>query len=125
MGNDDAIDEEKLILCCALCCANVSILPSCGCFGCSGKAGICCLNLECCFKPGAPCLTPFCCLGCKCETDGCSVLNSQCHALFLVCTCAIPCNEEVPLALSIAGLTIYPQCGFCIKQKALKEDMQR
>ena len=37
MGNDDAIDEDNLILCCALCCANVSILPTLGCLGCSGK----------------------------------------------------------------------------------------
>jgi hypothetical protein len=36
-GGDDAIDEDKLILCCALCCINCSILPSCDCFGCSGK----------------------------------------------------------------------------------------
>jgi hypothetical protein len=34
---EDAVNEEELILCCALCCINCSILPSCGCFGCSGK----------------------------------------------------------------------------------------
>ena len=34
---NDAVDESKLILCCALCCANVSIYPTCDCFGCSGK----------------------------------------------------------------------------------------
>jgi hypothetical protein len=37
MGNNDAVDESKLILCCALCCANISFLPSCGALGCSGK----------------------------------------------------------------------------------------
>jgi hypothetical protein len=37
MGNNDAVDERKLILCCALCCANISLLPSCGALGCSGK----------------------------------------------------------------------------------------
>jgi hypothetical protein len=37
MSNNDAVDERKLILCCALCCANISFLPSCGALGCSGK----------------------------------------------------------------------------------------
>jgi hypothetical protein len=36
-NNDDAVDERKLILCCALCCANVSFYPSCDAIGCSGK----------------------------------------------------------------------------------------
>ncbi|EEC45675.1 predicted protein [Phaeodactylum tricornutum CCAP 1055/1] len=125
MRNGDAIAEDDLILCCALCCANLSILSGCECLGCSGKAGICCFNLECCFKPGAPCLTPLCCLGIKCENDGHSLLNAQCHALMLVFSCAVPCNEEVPVAVSIAGLTLYPKCGFCIKQRALKTPMVR
>jgi hypothetical protein len=29
------------------------------------------------------------------------------------------------MAISVAGLTIFPKCGFCIKQKALKEEMSR
>lgn len=33
----DAIDEENLILCCALCCCNLSVYNDCDCFGCSGK----------------------------------------------------------------------------------------
>lgn len=38
MGRDyDAVDESKLILCCALCCANVSFYPAFDCLGCSGK----------------------------------------------------------------------------------------
>ena len=47
---DDAIDEEKLVLCCALCCANLSTYPSADCLGCSGKVGMCCLNAEFCCK---------------------------------------------------------------------------
>jgi hypothetical protein len=70
-------------------------------------------------------LTPFCCLGCKFETDGCSIINAQCQAMAVVCSAAIPCNEEVPVAVTIAGLTLYPKCGLCLKQKALKEDMER
>ena len=50
MGGDDAIDEEDLILCCALCCANLSYYPSADCCGCSGKIGLCCLNAEVCCK---------------------------------------------------------------------------
>ena len=38
---DDAVDESKLILCCAVCCANVSLYPTCDCFGCSGKVSAC------------------------------------------------------------------------------------
>ena len=49
---DDAIDEGKLVLCCALCCANFSTYPSADCLGCSGKIGCCCLNAEVCCKVG-------------------------------------------------------------------------
>jgi hypothetical protein len=52
MCMEDAVDEEKLILCCALCCTNCSVYPSCDALGASGKAGICCCNIECCLKPG-------------------------------------------------------------------------
>jgi len=41
MGGDDAIREEDLILCCGLCCANLSYLPTADCCGCSGKVGLC------------------------------------------------------------------------------------
>ena len=37
MPEDDAVNEENLVLCCALCCANLSLYPSGECFGCSGK----------------------------------------------------------------------------------------
>ena len=115
MGND-AVDEEELILCCAFCCANCSVMPSLSCLGCSGKIGLCCLNAEVCCTPGAPCL-PCCCIGPKCENDGCSVLNAQLQCCCVVCSSAIPCNEEVPLAVTLAGLTVFPTCGCCIKQK--------
>jgi len=36
-GNYDAIDEEELTLCCAVCCANCSTYPRCDAIGCSGK----------------------------------------------------------------------------------------
>ena len=59
MPGDDAVDEQKLVLCCAVCCSNCSVLPSCEAFGVSGKLGLCCLNIECCCNPSAPCLCPL------------------------------------------------------------------
>jgi hypothetical protein len=115
----DAVNEEEVILCCAVCCANCSIYPACDACGVSGKAGICCCNLECCCKPGAPCLFPFCCLGIKSECDGCSVVNAQLQVCCLVVSAAVPCNEEVPLAVSVLGLTCYPTCGCCVQQKEI------
>jgi hypothetical protein len=34
---DDAVDENNLVLCFALCCVNLSLYPTCDCIGCSGK----------------------------------------------------------------------------------------
>jgi len=111
----DAVDEDKLLLCCALCCANCSILPT-SCIGCSGKIGLCCLNIEFCCKPGAPCLPCGCC-GPKCENDGCSFCNAQVHCCCTVCSAALPCNEEVPVAVAVAGLMVYPKFGCCVTQR--------
>lgn len=82
MCMEDAVDEKETILCCALCCVNCSIYPSLDALGASGKVGVCCCNCEFCCKPGAPCLMPFGCIGCKCENDGLSVVNAQCHRKF-------------------------------------------
>ena len=82
MPGGDAVNEDEAILCCSLCCINCAAYPACDCLGVSGKLGVCCCNLECCFKPGAPCLTPFICVGVKCECDGCSALNAQCHGTY-------------------------------------------
>ena len=38
MAGDDAVDEDKVTLCCAVCCANCGIYPTDDCCGCSGKA---------------------------------------------------------------------------------------
>lgn len=112
----DAVNEAELTLCCALCCTNCSIAGFEDCIGCSGKVGLCCLQCEVCLKPGAPCL-PCCCIGPKIEMDGCSVVNAQVHCCCCVNSTAIPCNEEVPLAVSVLGLTLFPKCGCCMKQR--------
>ena len=83
------------------------------------QAGICCMNLECCLKMGAPCLFPCCCIGCRPECDGCSVINAQCHCCCAVASAAVPCNDEVPVALSVAGLTVFPKFGCCIRQSEI------
>ncbi|CAB9513534.1 expressed unknown protein [Seminavis robusta] len=118
---DDAVDEDKIILCCALCCANCGLYNSCDCAGCSGKVGVLCLNCEVCLKFGAPCL-PCCCCGPKCECDGCSVLNVQVHGLCGVVSAAIPCNEEVPLAVNVLGCNLYPKCGCCVTIGEIKAE---
>jgi hypothetical protein len=76
-GGDDAVDEGKIILCCALGCCNLGLYNGCDAIGCSGKAGLCCINMECCCKGGAPFLLPFGCLGLRCECDGCSLIDAQ------------------------------------------------
>lgn len=121
MSNNDAVDEDELILCCAVCCANCSILTNLsGCMSCSGKVGLCCLNMEVCCKPGAPKLPCLCC-GPKCEYDGCSCVNTQLQLCCCVCSAAFPCNQEVPVAISACGITVFPECGCCIKQKVSYE----
>mmetsp|Transcript_44097 Transcript_44097/g.64808 ORF Transcript_44097/g.64808 Transcript_44097/m.64808 type:complete len:133 (+) Transcript_44097:50-448(+) len=112
---DDAVDEENIALCCALGCINCGHYQDLDCFGCSGKVGLCCLNAEICCKPSAPCLFPLGCMGLKCENDGCSCFNVQCQMCQLVMTGAFPCNSEVPVAVSILGLTLYPKVGCCVK----------
>ncbi|KAL3805233.1 hypothetical protein ACHAWO_009035 [Cyclotella atomus] len=118
MAGDDAVDEEKLVLCCALCCHNCSVYPAADCLGCSGKVGLCCLNMEFCCKPGAPCLPCGCC-GPQCEMDGCSCFNMQAHCCCCVNSAAFPCNDEVPAAVTILGLTLYPKCGCMVPMKEI------
>lgn len=119
-GGDDAINEDELILCCAFLCANCAVLPSLDCCGCSGKVGICCLQVEYCCKPGAPIL-PCGCIGPKIENDGCSAVNAQGHCCCTVVSMAFPCNDEVPVAVTALGVTLYPRRGCCLKIADLKK----
>eukprot|EP00542_Grammatophora_oceanica_P017958 CAMPEP_0194046066 /NCGR_PEP_ID=MMETSP0009_2-20130614/19279_1 /TAXON_ID=210454 /ORGANISM="Grammatophora oceanica, Strain CCMP 410" /LENGTH=123 /DNA_ID=CAMNT_0038691193 /DNA_START=76 /DNA_END=447 /DNA_ORIENTATION=+ len=119
-GGDDAVDEENITLCCAICCVNCGIYKDADCLGCSGKLGVCCLNCEVCCKPSAPVL-PCCCCGPKCECDGCSVFNAQIQCCQLVISGALPCNQEVPIAVTILGLTIFPKMGCCVSVGEIME----
>ena len=114
-GDDDAVDEEKIILCCALCCVHCGVYTGWDCPGCSGKIGMCCLNCEVCCKPGAPCLPCWCC-GPNIECDGCALMKVQLQAFCLAISAALPCDEEVPPAVNILGLGLYPKCGCCMPQ---------
>merc|ERR1712216_306043 len=112
----DAVDEERMILCCAVCCLNLSFYPNCGL--CSGKIGVCCLNAEVCCNPGAPCL-PCCCCGPTC--DGSGICNVQCQLGCCVVSGALPCTEEVPAAVTVLGCTLYPKCGPCMPMKKVMD----
>lgn len=112
-SSDDAVDEENIILCCALCCANCGYYNDADCTGCSGKIGLCCLNCEVCCKPSAPCLPCVCC-GPKVECDGCSVVNTQLQGCCFVVSAAVPCNDEVPLAVNVLGVNLFPKVGCCV-----------
>ncbi len=117
----DAVDESKQIICCGLRCSNCAIDPACDCVGCSGKIGICCLNLEVCCKPGTDCLPPCGCCGIQYENDGCSLINSQVQCCCCVVNAAIPCNKEVPVTLAAFGFMVYPKCGCCVVQSEFME----
>ena len=73
------------------------------------------------YQPGAPCLPCGCC-GPKIEGDGCSGLNVQAHCCCCVASAALPCNDEVPVAVTVAGLTLFPKCGCMVP---IKEVMNR
>ena len=120
MSADDAVEEENIMLCCAICCTNCGLYMDSDCLGCSGKAGVCCLNCEFCFKFSAPMLPCLCC-GPKCEADGCSLFNIQCQMCQLIVQGAIPCNKEVPVAVTVLGLTLFPKIGCCMTIGGLKD----
>lgn len=48
-------------------------------------------------------------------------MNVQCQMCNMVVSGALPCNKEVPVALSMFGLTVFPKCGCCIKIGDLKK----
>jgi hypothetical protein len=47
-------------------------------------------------------------------------MNAQLQCCQVVCSGAVPCNKEVPVVLTVLGLTVFPKCGCCIRQGALK-----
>jgi hypothetical protein len=64
-------------------------------------------------------LIPCGMVGIRPECDGLSCVNAQCHACCTVLNVAIPCNKEVPVAVSVLGVTVFPKFGFCLRQKEI------
>jgi hypothetical protein len=58
---------------------------------------------------------------CRCCSDDFALIKGQVHMFCAVCSAAIPCNDEVPIALTVLGLTMYPKCGCCVVQKSIME----
>ena len=70
------------------------------------------------FRPGAPCL-PLCCCGPTCDGEGC--INAQVQVCCVVVSAALPPTDEVPAAVTIAGLTLYPKVGCCVPMKEIMD----
>lgn len=118
--SSDAVNESDIVLCCAMMCINCGYYEAMDCIGCSGKFGCCCLQAEFCCKPNAESLFCWCC-GPKVDCSDCgSVVDVQCQICNAVVTGALPCNAEVPVAISVLGLTLYPKIGCCIKIGEIK-----
>ncbi len=118
--SSDGVNENDIALCCAMCCINCGTYEAVDCIGCSGKFGCCCLQADVCCKPNAPSLFCYCC-GPTVDCSDCgSVVDVQFQMCNLVVTGALPCNKEVPIAISILGLTLYPKVGCCVKIGDLK-----
>jgi hypothetical protein len=81
--------------------------------------GVCCVNCEICCKCGAPCLFPCCCLGIALDCDQCSCCNAQLQCCCVSVQGSFPCSEDVPAAVTLLGLTLYPcsSAGCCVSVK--------
>ncbi|CAB9505622.1 expressed unknown protein [Seminavis robusta] len=104
------LEEDDVMVCCALCCINCGLYTEWDCMGISAKIGLLCMHCKCCCKCRTTCLPCYCC-GPVCQRSGCALLNLQLHACCVVLTGAFPCNQDVPLLLNILGWNIYPRCG--------------
>mmetsp|Transcript_11780 Transcript_11780/g.35089 ORF Transcript_11780/g.35089 Transcript_11780/m.35089 type:complete len:176 (-) Transcript_11780:65-592(-) len=116
LPEENAVNANELLIFSALCCVNSACYREADCCGCSGKVSVCCLSLEHCLKPGAPCLFPLCCLGIKCVSPT-TLLKAQSQCCCLVHSAALPCDDEVPCMLSCCFASCWPRCG-CLKTQA-------
>ena len=52
-------------------------------------------------------------------------MKVQLQAFCLAITAAFPCDEEVPPAVTILGLTLFPKCGCCMPIKEAMDRLQK
>jgi len=123
----EGVDASDLTSCCALCCIICSLYPKFpACLGCHAKGDACCLQVESLLcKVGVN--DGSLCMCCKSELE-CLVPTTCVKMTMQMCCidmrCAFPCDDEVPCAVTILGLTccydFSPQCS-CGKSLAAKE----
>merc|ERR1740120_324200 len=87
--------------------------------GCAGNETCCCLETECCCKPGADMLC-LGCLACRCVSPT-TCIKSENQCCCEVAGIAIPCDDEVPCMLACCFLDCYPKCGCCQDMKGLMD----
>lgn len=106
MGDGDALDNNKITIFSACCCAYNGLLMTQNCFGCMGSGTLCCCEGEVCLKVPCKPLGLVCC-ACRCVSPSvCIKVQSQ------ECCCvgatAIPCDEEVPCLIGACFVICYP-----------------
>eukprot|EP00620_Florenciella_sp_RCC1587_P020953 CAMPEP_0182556542 /NCGR_PEP_ID=MMETSP1324-20130603/769_1 /TAXON_ID=236786 /ORGANISM="Florenciella sp., Strain RCC1587" /LENGTH=230 /DNA_ID=CAMNT_0024768447 /DNA_START=82 /DNA_END=774 /DNA_ORIENTATION=+ len=126
---DEGVDAKDLTAICALCCVSTNLYCTWpGCIGCHQKGDMCCIQIEgvackvgvtegslcMCVKSELECIKPTTCIK----------MTEQCFCLD--CRCAFPCDDEVPCAVTVLGLTCCfnwsPKCECGAKLAEDKEE---
>ena len=111
-GDGDALDQGKVKIVDACCCAYDGCLFGDGCYGCMGSSTTCCFESEFCCKMGQEKLCCIC-MACRCVAPTVCMKQQQ-----QVCCCvsaiSIPPDAEVPCMFSQCGINCYPNFG-CLK----------
>lgn len=108
------VDPTMAYICDAcFCCINSCYCKCPECIG-SGFDDICCCCHSkgfCRLSKGFVCCMPVCCMPCfKCQWTNCC----------LTMTCAVPCDDDAPVALTCCFLSLCPKPGCCVKLKDLQ-----
>ena len=121
MADALAIKYDDLYMCFGCFCCNTGIYPDFpDCIGCSGKSKCCCIENAClCCKPDSD-------KGmCRCIMQDCNIVMTMLplckgvnHCCCVVTTCAIPCDDEVPMTCGYCCMC-YPKFACFPKQKEM------
>ncbi|CAK0803699.1 unnamed protein product [Prorocentrum cordatum] len=110
-GDNDALDNDSIMVCDGCCCCYDGLLFGDGCLGCMASETMCCLEVEYCCKSGAPTLCCVCCaIRCVSPTV---CIKSQGQMCCLAGAAAIPCDDEVPCLVGSCGIVCYPTIAIC------------